>query len=114
MQNNDDYGEVEIYTLTDEDDQETEFELIGKIELDGQEYVALFPMAEEDEDTDEYEYVVLKVIQEDGEDAFVTIDDDDEFERVADEFEKQLIFDTDYDDDDEEDDDSDDDDDDEE
>lgn len=76
--------EVEVleYTLTDEDGNESKFELIGKIELDGNEYVALLPVGEDTE-----EFVILKCVMEDGELSFDTIVDDEEFDKVADEFE---------------------------
>ena len=96
--------EVEIYTLTDEDGTESDFELIGRIDDGGQSYVALAPVDEngdEEEnggdDDDEAGFVVLKVVEEDGEEVFVTIEDDDEFDRIADIFEDELMQDLDYD-----------------
>jgi uncharacterized protein YrzB (UPF0473 family) len=91
--------EIEIYTLTEDDGKESDFELIGRVDLDGQTYVALAPI-DADEELDEDEeggFVVLKVVEEDGEEVFVTIDDDDEFDRVADIFEDELMQDMDYD-----------------
>lgn len=83
-----------IFTLTDEEGNENEFELIGTLELDDEEYLALVPL-----DGDEDEYVILKVTtDDDGEELLVTIDDDDEFERVADAFEDQFMDECDLDD----------------
>ncbi|MBQ2436817.1 MAG: DUF1292 domain-containing protein, partial [Clostridia bacterium] len=49
-------------------------------------YVALVPLEGEQE-----EYVILKVEEdENGEEFLVTIDDDDEFDEVADIFEERL------------------------
>ena len=85
--------EVGIYTLTDENGQEYEFELVGEAELDGNVYMAFAPI---DENSDEF--VILKSVPaEDGETNLVTIDDDEEFDRVADFFEDQLFNDVDYD-----------------
>ena len=97
--NNDDDMEVEIYTLTDEDGKESDFELIGRIDENGQSYVALAPIddEEENEEGDEAGFVVLKVAEEDGEEIFVTIEDDEEFDRIADIFEDELMQDLDYD-----------------
>lgn len=90
----DQFIENEIYTLTDEDGNESEFQLIGKEELDGQTYIALIPL----EDNDDGSYVILKMAEdENGESIFVSIDDDDEFEKVANFFDEKLIPEIDYD-----------------
>ena len=88
----------EIFTLTDEEGNESEFELIASQEIDGVTYVALVPYVEENKDAEEQEYVVLKLeADENGEDLLVTIDDDDEFEKVAEIFEDMLFDEIDYD-----------------
>lgn len=89
--------ETEIFTLTDEDGNESEFELIGKLVINDTQYVALLP--EDSEDQAEAEYVILKVTKDDdGEELLVTIDDDDEFDAVADAFEDEFFSEIDYDD----------------
>ena len=86
----------EIFTLTDEDGKESQFELIGTKEVDGFTYMAMTPV---DEGDDPDEYVILKMVKdESGEDVLETIDDDDEFERIADIFDDELFGDEDYDD----------------
>ena len=83
----------DIYTLTDEDGVEKQFQLLGSCEIDGHEYLALIPLEEEGD-----EYVILKLeVDEDGEEVLVTIDDDEEFDRVADLFEDELFGEIDYD-----------------
>ena len=83
----------DIITLTDEDGEEKQFQLLGSCELDGVEYLAMVPL-----DEDKEEYVILKrEADEDGEDMLVTIDDDEEFDRVADIFEDELFGEIDYD-----------------
>ena len=52
--------DMDVYTLVDEDGVETDFEFLGSIELDGNTYVAFSPLDQE-EDSDEEEYVVFKV-----------------------------------------------------
>jgi len=90
--------EVEVYTLTDEDGNESDFELLGRQDVDGQSYVALAPIdVDEDNDDEEGSFIVLKVVEEDGEEIFETIEDDDEFDRIADIFEDELMQDMDYD-----------------
>ena len=97
QEENFDMDEVEIYTLTEEDGTESDFELIGRLDIDGQTYVALIPVEEEESESDEYEFVVLRVEDENGEETFVTIEDDEEFDRIADAFEDELMADMDYD-----------------
>lgn len=85
--------EAEIYTLTDEEGNEAEFELAGSRELDGETYFALIPTTPDND-----EYVILKADNaDDGEQILVTIDDDDEFNRIADIFEEELFGEIDYD-----------------
>lgn len=90
-----DIFDSEIYTLTDEDGNENQFELLGTIEVDGNSYVGLVPTGEED--ADDGEYILLKVVEENGEEMLVTIDDDDEFDKVADAFEDEYMAEIDYD-----------------
>jgi uncharacterized protein YrzB (UPF0473 family) len=78
-----DYNEYNTVTLIDEDGVETEFEVLGTLEDEGNTYVALAPC-----DSQENEFVVLKiVVGDDGEENLVTIDDDDEFDKVSQMFE---------------------------
>ncbi|MCQ2426371.1 MAG: DUF1292 domain-containing protein [Lachnospiraceae bacterium] len=90
------FDEEEIYTLTDEEGNETQFELLGSHELDGVVYLALIPIGEGNKEDEEY--VILRMDQdENGEDMLVTIDDDDEFDRIADIFDDELFGEIDYD-----------------
>ncbi|MBQ3003648.1 MAG: DUF1292 domain-containing protein [Clostridia bacterium] len=94
MENMEAMENEELFTLTDEDGNESQFALMGELELDGNIYLALVPADNEDGD----EYVVLKVTtDENGEEILVTIDDDDEFDKVADAFEDQFMGDFDLD-----------------
>ncbi len=86
----DEIFESDIYTLTDEDGNENDFELIGTVEVDGVTYYALIPYTE-DEDADVEEYIVLRGEKdENGEDVLVSIEDDEEFDRVADIFDDEF------------------------
>lgn len=89
----------EFYTLTDEDGNEYVFEMIGHCELNNNVYYAFAPVNENDEDEREYdEYTILKeVINEAGETEWVSIDDDDEFDAVADYFDDFFSQEIDYD-----------------
>ena len=95
---NDNNFESEFYTLTDEDGNEIEFELVGSAEIDGVEYFAMVPTDSDSAEDGMVEYVVLKKEKDaDGEDMFVTIDDDDEFDKVADYFDDMFDSEEDYD-----------------
>lgn len=96
MAENDEIFENEdIYTLTDEEGNESDYELIGSIEENGVTYYALIPYT--DDDTDPEEYIVLRGEKdENGEEILVSIEDDVEFDRIADIFDDEFA-DIDYD-----------------
>ena len=82
------YDDEEIITLTDEEGEEIAFALLAQTERDGNTYVALEPK----EDNKDNEYVILRVEEdENGEEILVTIDDDDEFDAVADVFDDMFM-----------------------
>ncbi len=87
--------------LTDENGLEVEFEIIADYEKDGNRYFAMFPPEDEnDDDKDLIEYVILKLVKDEatGEEFFESIDDDDEFDDVADYFDDLFSAEVDYDD----------------
>ena len=92
-QNNENEEELEseVYTLTDENGDEHDFELLAQAEIEGVTYLAMIPVEEQDEEADTFEYIILKgQTDENGEYVYLTIDDDDEFEKVADYFDDLL------------------------
>lgn len=78
-----------VVTLTDDDGKEYQFEILAEKEIDGVVYYAMYPL----EDNEKGEYVIMKVESYNGEDdvSLVTIDDDDEYERVADIIEDEFF-----------------------
>lgn len=84
----------DLLTLLDEENVEHNFEVLDRIELeDGNaRYVALLEVFEGAEEflEDNGELVVLKVIEEDGEDILATIEDEEEFYEVLGIFEERL------------------------
>ena len=78
----------DIVTLCDEDGKEFQFEVLDAIESDDGRYLALLPKHENPEDfvEDSGELVVLKEIQEDEEFYYEEIEDDDEYESIAEAF----------------------------
>lgn len=87
--------EIDVYTLTDEDGNESQFELIGEAQIGEATYYALTELGEDNCPIGD-EYVVLRLEIEDGEEVLVSIDDDEEFDRVVDFFDDQFA-DVDYD-----------------
>ena len=84
MTENDDelMEEFETVTLTDEDGCDTEFAIIDTLENEGNTYI----LAVETEllDDDESEAALFKKAKsEDGEDVYEIIEDDAEFDRIA-------------------------------
>jgi len=86
-----DEEEFPILVLVDEDGEEHEFELLAELEIEDQSYRVLIPVGEDedeeaDEDEDEeVEVVILKVVyDEEGNEFLGDIEDDEEWEKVAD------------------------------
>ena len=103
---NENWGE-DIISLMDEEGNQSEYKIVACAELDGVEYMALQPSIEDPEEelTDAAELVFLKVSEEtdeDGEAFLDTIQDDEEFERVAEVFRDKLSEEYDFLDEDEE------------
>lgn len=81
----------DFITLTDEEGNEIELEYCTTVEYNGAVYMAFLTAAEGDEDTTPEEadsqeedggLVILKVVQVDGEDQLVTLDDEAELDAV--------------------------------
>ncbi len=79
--------DYELIDLEDEDGNTVTFEIFYRLELDGAPYYALTPYSEdENPDTDDDEIFFLKEMESDGEKYLDTIDNDDEYQRVANAF----------------------------
>ena len=91
------YG-ANFITVTDEEGNEFELEHLDTIEFNGTTYMAFFPAVSEDkEDNDEEELglILMKVIQENGEEILSTLDSEEETDAVYTEFMKTLFEDED-------------------
>lgn len=84
----------DLYTLVDDDGNESTFELLDAMEVDGEEYFALTPYFENDGDAllqDSGEVVILKTaIDEAGEEIMMSIEDEEEYERIGKMFMERL------------------------
>ena len=82
----------DFISITDEDGNEFELEHLDTIEYNGQTYMAFFPAVEEEkevEDIDldeEYGLIILKVVEETGEEQLSTLDSEEELELVYQQF----------------------------
>ena len=90
------YG-PDFITVTDEDGNDIELELLDALEHNGQTYMAFFPAVPEgaDEDSDEYVMVILKSITEKVEELLTTLDSEQELTEVYDLFMEMLFQDED-------------------
>ena len=88
---------INIFTLTDEDGNDVDFEIIGEYEKDGQRYFAMIPVEDDNADSDVCEYVILKLAKDGDEDVLVSVDDDDELDDIADYFDDLFSQEIDYD-----------------
>lgn len=93
---NDEFG-PNFVTLTDDEGNDIELEYVDALEHNGTTYMAFFPVVEEDsedeENEEEYGLVILKSQMENGEEFLVTIDDEEEIEKVYDLFMEQILSD---------------------
>ena len=84
-------------TLTDDEGNDVELEYVEALEFNGTTYMAFFPEMEEDseeeENEEEYGLVILKSQMENGEEFLVTVDDEEEIEKVYDLFMEQILSD---------------------
>ena len=81
--------EDNIVELTDEDGNVVKFEYLSTVPHEGAEYVVLMVLSEngEEPETDDGEVVILQIEQdENGEDMYVSVEDDDICQAVFDKF----------------------------
>ena len=78
----DQYGS-DFITITDEDGQEYELEVLSTLEYNGETYLAVIPAGDTLEEV-QLEVSILKSVEEDGESILCTIDDEQELEAVYD------------------------------
>ena len=60
-------------TIEDEEGNEFELEILNEFELDGQDYLAALP-ADMDEDDPDFGIILLKIMEENGEELLTKID----------------------------------------
>ena len=81
-----------ILTLNDEEGNEVEFEFLDLIEYDGEEYVILLPVEDEEDEEEPGEVVILKLEDTDNEDeeSYVSVDDEEILNAVFEKFKEKF------------------------
>lgn len=74
--------EMNLVELSDEEGNVTKCEIYDIVEFEEKTYALLLPL--EDENEEDPELIVLEYVEEGDEASFVSIDDEDEFNRVCD------------------------------
>ena len=82
----------DILTLEDDEGVEHTFEVLDAIDNGENRYMALSPVFDNPQDSldDSGELVIVKVAEENGEEFYTEIEDDDEYETIADAFVDRL------------------------
>ncbi len=84
--------EERVITLIDENGEEEDYEVIDIVEMEDTQYAVLLAVEENPDEDSEGEVIILKFSKDDtGSDVLVTIEDDEEWERVADAWEEKLV-----------------------
>lgn len=74
--------EMNLVELSDEEGNVTNCEIYDIVEFEGKTYAMLLPV--DDESSEDPELIVLEYVEEGEEGTFVSIEDEDEFNRVCD------------------------------
>jgi uncharacterized protein YrzB (UPF0473 family) len=74
-------AENKIISMMDEDGEKVDFELVEIIELDENKYALLAPIGEEED------AFVYKIEMVEGKEQYIAVEDEEEFERVLEEYE---------------------------
>ena len=85
MDNVKDYYEPDIISVTDDNGDEILFELLERYENGGNTYVAITEYRDDAEEIVEadYEVLILKVLEDDGNEYLSEIENEDEFNEVS-------------------------------
>ncbi|KON88500.1 cyclopropane-fatty-acyl-phospholipid synthase [Sporosarcina globispora] len=78
----------EVFTISDENDQEMEVEVLASAEVDGNHYAAVSFVEDLEEDTEEDIDVFFLKLDEDGD--FTPIESDEEFNKVSAVFDEMI------------------------
>ena len=77
------YGS-DFITISDEDGQEFELEVLTELEYNGFTYLAVIPAGLEEDEAEDFGVAILKSVEEDGEPILCAVEDQQELEAVND------------------------------
>ncbi|MDY3118018.1 MAG: DUF1292 domain-containing protein [Peptoniphilus sp.] len=80
--------ELDVITLTLEDDSEMDCAVIGAFDYEEKDYIALLPLKDDEVDEDASVLLYEYTEQDEGELELIFIEDEEYFNKVADEFER--------------------------
>jgi uncharacterized protein YrzB (UPF0473 family) len=75
------YGS-DFITISDEDGQEFELEVLTELEYNGFTYLAVIPAGLEEDEAEDFGVAILKSVEEDGEPILCAVEDKQELEAV--------------------------------
>jgi uncharacterized protein YrzB (UPF0473 family) len=78
----------EVFTISDENNEELEVEVLGAVTIDGTDYVAVSFVEDLQEETDDDIDIFFLKVDEDGD--YNSIESDEEFEKVSSAFDHLL------------------------
>ena len=70
-----------IMSLTDDEGNSFDLEVVGEVEFEDEDYVVFLP-ADMDEDDPDYGFIILRSVEENGEETFDSVDDEELLEKV--------------------------------
>lgn len=80
----------DFVSVTDEDGNEFELEHLGTLDHNGNTYMAFVP-ADMDEDDEDFGLILLRVMEDNGEQLLADIDDQQELDQVYEKFMTELF-----------------------
>ncbi|MCL2568674.1 MAG: DUF1292 domain-containing protein [Oscillospiraceae bacterium] len=81
----------DFISITDEEGNEFELELLDVLVHNDTYYHAFIPASESEDEDEEVELVILKAVEQDGEELLSTLDDEEELNEVYDLFMDRLF-----------------------
>ena len=81
-----------IIVLNDEEGNEVEFEYLDAVEMDGKEYIVLLPVEEQENG----EVVIFRIEGEGEDESYISLDDEEEAEKVFEAFKEKTKDDFDF------------------
>ncbi|MDZ5473916.1 DUF1292 domain-containing protein [Bacillus sp. 31A1R] len=78
----------EVFTISDENNEEQEVEVVGTMTIEGTDYVAVSFVEDLQEETDEDIDIFFLKVDEDGD--FSAIESDEEFDKVSSAFDEMM------------------------